>query len=114
MPYISAFKPVTMVTMEPHLLLNDLYPGASYQIKVFAISHGLRSEPHDYFQTVCKDTFLYICNFCFLNFLSNINKYFILDPRPPYNLTLENVTSNSVVVRWKEPDDSIYTEYSIR
>jgi len=36
------------------MALRNLYPGAAYQLKVFAISHGLLSEPHDYFQAVCK------------------------------------------------------------
>lgn len=37
-----------------NIVLKDLYPGAGYLVKVFAISHGLRSEPHEYFQPVCK------------------------------------------------------------
>lgn len=36
------------------MALKNLYPGAAYQLKVFAISHGLLSEPHDYFQAVCE------------------------------------------------------------
>lgn len=36
------------------MALRNLHPGAAYQLKVFAISHGLLSEPHDYFQAVCK------------------------------------------------------------
>lgn len=35
------------------MALRNLYPGAAYQLKVFAISHGLLSEPHDYFQAIC-------------------------------------------------------------
>lgn len=84
----TGFEPEVTVTTEPHLLLTNLYPGAGYQIKVFAISHGLHSEPHDYFQAVY--------------------------PKPPKNLTMENVTSNSVVVRWVEPEDSLFSEFSIR
>lgn len=45
---------MTTITTESKLVLEDLYPGAGYEVKVFAISHGLRSEPHDYFQAVCK------------------------------------------------------------
>jgi hypothetical protein len=45
---------VTTITTESKLVLEDLYPGAGYEVKVFAISHGLRSEPHDYFQAVCE------------------------------------------------------------
>jgi len=44
----------TTLTTESHIVLEDLYPGAAYEVKVFAISHGLRSEPHDYLQAVCK------------------------------------------------------------
>ncbi|BET01485.1 protein-tyrosine phosphatase 10d [Nesidiocoris tenuis] len=84
----SASQAKTIVTQDTHLLLTDLYPGAGYQIKVFAISHGLLSEPHDYFQAVY--------------------------PQPPSNLTMEKKTSDSVVVRWMEPLDTVYSEYSIR
>lgn len=80
--------PITVVTTDSKLLLESLHPGAGYSIQVFAISHGLRSEPHDYFQAVY--------------------------PRPPTNLTLEKVSSNTVLVRWKEPVNSLFTEYSIR
>lgn len=41
-------------TYESTIVLNQLYPGAGYLVKVFAISHGLKSEPHEYFQPVCK------------------------------------------------------------
>ena len=37
-----------------HALLTDLYPGAGYELKVYAISNGLWSKPHVYFQAVCK------------------------------------------------------------
>ncbi|XP_024890304.1 tyrosine-protein phosphatase 10D isoform X4 [Temnothorax curvispinosus] len=78
----------TTLTTESHIVLEDLYPGAAYEVKVFAISHGLRSEPHDYLQAVL--------------------------PHPPKNLSIEKVTSNTVVVHWEAPTDSIFTEYSIR
>lgn len=45
---------VTRRTVDAHVLLEDLYPGAGYEIKLYAVSHGLRSEPHVYFQPVCK------------------------------------------------------------
>ncbi|KAG7207331.1 hypothetical protein KM043_008998 [Ampulex compressa] len=78
----------TTLTTESHIVLEDLYPGAGYEVKVFAISHGLRSEPHDYFQAVL--------------------------PHPPRNLSIERVTSNTVVVHWEAPTDSLFSEYSIR
>lgn len=37
-----------------------------------------------------------------------------LVPHPPKNLSIEKVTSNTVVVHWEAPTDSIFTEYSIR
>ncbi|XP_012279884.1 tyrosine-protein phosphatase 10D isoform X2 [Orussus abietinus] len=78
----------TTLTTESHIVLEDLYPGAGYEVKVFAISHGLRSEPHDYFQAVL--------------------------PHPPRNLSIEKVTSNVVIVHWDAPTDSLFTEYAIR
>ncbi|XP_076291656.1 protein tyrosine phosphatase 10D isoform X2 [Lasioglossum baleicum] len=78
----------TTLTTESHIVLEDLYPGAAYEVKVFAISHSLRSEPHDYFQAVL--------------------------PKPPKNLSFERITSNTVVVRWEAPTNSLYTEFSIR
>lgn len=45
---------IIKTTYESRIVLNNLYPGAGYVVKVFAISHGLRSEPHEYFQPVCK------------------------------------------------------------
>ncbi|XP_043525700.1 tyrosine-protein phosphatase 10D isoform X5 [Frieseomelitta varia] len=78
----------TTLTTESHIVLEDLYPGAAYEVKVFAISHGLRSEPHDYLQAVL--------------------------PHAPKNLSIEKVTSNTVVVHWEAPTDSLYSEFSIR
>lgn len=34
------------------VVISDLFPGAGYEIKVYAISFGLWSEPHSYFQTI--------------------------------------------------------------
>ncbi|XP_053697410.1 tyrosine-protein phosphatase 10D isoform X2 [Sabethes cyaneus] len=78
----------TVLTTESRLVFTNLYPGAGYEVKVFAVSHGLRSEPHSYFQAVY--------------------------PNPPRDMTIEKVTSNSVLVRWKAPERSEFTEYSIR
>lgn len=44
----------TILTTESRIVLKGLYPGAGYEVKVFAVSHGLRSEPHSYFLAVCK------------------------------------------------------------
>lgn len=39
---------------ETRLVLHNLWPGDGYEVKVFAVSHSLISEPHAYFQAVCK------------------------------------------------------------
>lgn len=44
----------TTYTTESRLVIKNLYPGAGYEVKVFAVSHGLKSEPHSHFQAVCK------------------------------------------------------------
>lgn len=75
-------------TRETRQVIKGLYPGSQYNIKVFAVSHGLKSEPHTYFQAVY--------------------------PNPPRNMTIEKVTSNSVLVHWMPPDKTEFTEYSIR
>ncbi len=56
-------------TLESRLVFRDLYPGALYEVKVFAVSHRLKSEPHSYYQAVCKyslycrfNSFLLIAN----------------------------------------------------
>lgn len=48
----------TVWTNETRLVMRNLYPGAGYVVKVFAVSHGLLSEPHAHFQAVCKYIFL--------------------------------------------------------
>ncbi|CAG9762794.1 unnamed protein product [Ceutorhynchus assimilis] len=70
------------------IILSQLYPGAGYMVKIFAISHGLKSEPHEYFQPVF--------------------------PKPPRNMSIEKTTTNSVIVQWQAPLDSLISEYSIR
>lgn len=40
-------------TIETRLVLHNLWPGDGYDVKVFAVSHHLISEPHAYFQAVC-------------------------------------------------------------
>lgn len=41
---------VARIVKQNWLILEDLYPGAIYEISVSAISHGLISDPHSYFQ----------------------------------------------------------------
>jgi receptor-type tyrosine-protein phosphatase beta len=44
----------TVLTKDTRLVFKPLHPGAGYIVKVFALSNGLRSEPHEYFQAVCE------------------------------------------------------------
>lgn len=44
----------TEETTDSRLVIKGLYPGAGYEVKVSAVSHELRSEPHAYFLAVCK------------------------------------------------------------
>lgn len=98
----------TQKTKESRLVIKNLQPGAGYELKVFAVSHDLRSEPHAYFQAVCKfeeedfEIFYLIRN------------YYVSDPNPPRNMTIETVRSNSVLVHWSPPESGEFTEYSIR
>lgn len=78
----------TILTTESRLVIKGLYPGAGYEVKVFALSHGLKSEPHVDFKAVL--------------------------PNPPRNMTIEKVTSNSVLVHWQAPEHSQFSEYLIR
>ena len=68
--------------------MSKLYPGAGYVIKVFALSHGLLSEPHISFTAVY--------------------------PNPPKSLSVEKVRGNKVTLKWNSPLNSLYTGYIIR
>ena len=41
-------------TVDGQLIIRDLFPGAAYNIQLYAVSHGLLSEKHTYFQAVCE------------------------------------------------------------
>ena len=81
-------RPITINTTQPRARLPNLYPGAGYVIKVFALSHGLLSEPHESFTAAY--------------------------PNPPSNLIVEKVRGNKVTLKWNPPQDSLYTGYIIR
>lgn len=101
----------TVVTTDSNLVIQNLYPGAGYELKVFAISHGLKSEPHSYFQAVCKYKIYVLYLMYYYQYIIN---FYILDPNQPRNVTIEKVTSNSVLVHWSAPMNSAFTEYSIK
>lgn len=78
----------TKETTQTRVRLTNLYPGAGYFIRVFALSHGLLSEPHESFTAVY--------------------------PNPPRDLEVDRVRGNKVTLKWKEPSNSVYTGYVIK
>uniref|UniRef100_A0A6A7G6Z0 protein-tyrosine-phosphatase n=2 Tax=Hirondellea gigas TaxID=1518452 RepID=A0A6A7G6Z0_9CRUS len=78
----------TRQTTLNHALLKDLYPGAGYELKVYAISNGLWSEPHVYFQAVY--------------------------PNSVRNLSITKTTNTTVELVWDPPLDSIFSHYVVR
>ncbi|XP_064538803.1 tyrosine-protein phosphatase 10D isoform X1 [Drosophila montana] len=78
----------TISTNRTNLVIKYLHPGSGYEIKVYAISHDMRSEPHAYFQAVF--------------------------PKPPRNLTQRTVNTNLVLLNWVPPEGSDYSEYAVR
>ncbi|XP_034475504.1 tyrosine-protein phosphatase 10D isoform X1 [Drosophila innubila] len=78
----------TISTNHTSLIIKYLHPGSGYEIKVYAISHDMRSEPHSYFQAVF--------------------------PKPPRNLTQQTVNTNLVLLHWQPPEGSDYSEYAVR
>ena len=75
-------------TTEKAVSITELFPGAGYQIQVYAVSHGLQSEPHDSFQ--------------------------IVPPLPPLELRVVGVVETNVSLAWRAPADSLYTEFLVR
>ncbi|XP_047545412.1 tyrosine-protein phosphatase 10D-like isoform X5 [Vanessa atalanta] len=78
----------TLVTADTNATLEDLHPGAVYEIQLVAISHGLRSERH----TVLKP----------------------VRPLPAEWLSVERATSNSVAVHWRGPRAGLVGAFVLR
>ncbi|XP_076348974.1 tyrosine-protein phosphatase 10D-like isoform X1 [Tachypleus tridentatus] len=70
------------------LVLSNLYPGATYNIKVYALSYGLKSEPHSYFKTVY--------------------------PKPPEKLQIVKASNSTMILTWKAPSNSLVDHYTVR
>ncbi|KAF7495092.1 Tyrosine-protein phosphatase 10D [Sarcoptes scabiei] len=68
--------------------LEELYPGAVYEISVYAISHGLYSDPHSYFQTIF--------------------------PRPPETLHVAKHSNSTLKLFWSAPNNSLVDHYIAR
>lgn len=79
-----------LVTTETNATLEDLVPGAVYEIQLAAISNGLLSERH----TVLKP----------------------VRPLPAQWLGVERASSNAAAVRWRGPDAraGVVGAYSLR
>lgn len=76
------------VTRENFYILENLYPGATYNINVSAISYNLISEPYSYYQTIY--------------------------PRSPENLQITRATNASISLTWQPPQNSLVDHYSVR
>lgn len=76
------------VTKENYYILENLYPGATYNINVSAISYNLISEPYSYYQTVY--------------------------PRSPENLQIVRATNSTISLSWVPPQNSLVDHYSVK
>lgn len=76
------------VTKENFYVLENLYPGATYNINVSAISYNLISDPYSYYQTI--------------------------SPRSPENLQIGRVTNSSMGLSWMPPQNSLIDNYSVK
>jgi len=70
------------------IVLEDLYPGATYSINVSALSYGLSSEPHQYIQTIY--------------------------PKSPESLQIVKASNSTVILTWSAPKDSLIDNYIVR
>lgn len=75
-------------TKNNFILLEDLFPGAGYEIKVYAVSYGLISDPHSYFQTIF--------------------------PRSPENLQAVGATNSTILLTWSAPTGSLVDNYVVK
>lgn len=76
------------VTRDNYYILENLYPGATYNINVSAISYNLISDPYSYYQTVY--------------------------PRSPENLQIVRATNSSISLSWVPPQNSLVDHYSVK
>lgn len=76
------------ITKNNWLVLEELYPGGSYEINVSAMSYGLTSKPHTYFTT--------------------------LPPRPPGPPHVVKTSNSSVLLTWARPSDTLFDHYFVR
>uniref|UniRef100_A0A646QCN0 protein-tyrosine-phosphatase n=1 Tax=Hemiscolopendra marginata TaxID=943146 RepID=A0A646QCN0_9MYRI len=76
------------VTKDDRILLDDLYAGALYELKIYAISYGLHSEPHTFHQAVY--------------------------PNSPRNLSVTPFGNSTFRLTWLPPENSLYEYYSVK
>lgn len=76
------------VTKENFYVLENLYPGATYNINVSAISYNLISEPYSYYQTIY--------------------------PRSPENVQIVRATNSTISLSWIQPLNSLVDHYSVK
>ncbi|KAG8193889.1 hypothetical protein JTE90_011449 [Oedothorax gibbosus] len=76
------------LTSRSWLLIPDLYPGAGYEVKVYAVSFGLMSESHSYFQTI--------------------------PPSKPRGVQVVKASSTNMIIVWQSPVGSLYDHFGVR
>lgn len=76
------------VTKENFYILENLFPGATYNINVSAISYNLISDPYSYYQTVY--------------------------PRSPENVHILRATNSTISLSWIPPLNSLVDHYSVK
>ena len=79
---------ISIETTENSSTLRDLYPGAEYTIKVFAVSHNLQSTPHV--------------------------THTAMSPNPPTKLAVVKKVKNQVTLSWEPPRNSLFSDYLIQ
>lgn len=76
------------VTRENFYILGNLYPGATYNINVSAISYNLISDPYSFHQTI--------------------------NPRSPESVQISRVTNSSIFLSWVPPQNSLLDHYTVK
>ena len=117
----------TIKTRTPRIKLENLYPGAGYEIKVKFIFEVVRDEKENIFLVVSFITPSKNGNHN-ANIHSNLQVFALshgllsnphisftaVFPNPPRNLTILKVQNNRLTLKWLPPVNSLYTGYVVR
>ncbi|XP_067145114.1 tyrosine-protein phosphatase 10D-like [Centruroides vittatus] len=75
-------------TTQTWMIVDDLYPGATYKFNVYAVSNGLWSDPVTYMQTIA--------------------------PKAPENVKVISFDNSSLYLSWDFPSESLVNYFIIR